>query len=81
MTESLSQIDGELRQNWYIVALEGEVFSFRPLRRIVYDIPYVVFRTRAGRIGVMRDQCLHRGAQLSLGKVEGEGVKLTTWEM
>lgn len=75
MSESLSRIDGELRQNWYIVALAREVFSARPLRRLVYDTPYVVFRTRSGRIWVMRDQCLHRGAQLSLGKIEGEGLR------
>lgn len=66
----LKKRDGHLINHWYILALEKEVPTDRPIRRTIYDINYVIFRNAKGEIGVMKDYCLHRGAQLSLGKID-----------
>ncbi|MCB0421108.1 MAG: aromatic ring-hydroxylating dioxygenase subunit alpha [Bdellovibrionales bacterium] len=64
--KSLKEADGQLRENWYILALEEELKD-KPIRREVYDKAYVIFRDENGRMQAFEDRCIHRGAQLSLG--------------
>jgi len=72
MKSQLREIDGFLVNNWYIVCLESEVPKNKPIQRIVYDRPYVIFRDSNGSPAVLLDSCPHRGAPLSKGKcVEG----------
>lgn len=54
---------------WHPVAYSDEVTD-RPLAVTLLDEPLVVFRTPAG-VSVARDLCHHRGAPLSLGRMEG----------
>lgn len=66
---SLIKEDGDLINHWYIIALESEVPKDKPIKRWIYEKPYVVFRNNEGSISVLLDKCLHRAAQLSEGKV------------
>lgn len=66
---SLTKEDGDIINNWYILCLESEVPQDKPIKRWIYELPYVVFRDEKGQIAVLLDKCIHRSAQLSLGKV------------
>lgn len=73
--KSLKECDGDLINHWYILALEKEVPAGRPIKRSLYDVPYVLFRDEKGQVAVLLDRCLHRGAQLSLGTVDQGQVR------
>jgi phenylpropionate dioxygenase-like ring-hydroxylating dioxygenase large terminal subunit len=66
---SLIQADGDLINHWYIIALDSEVPLDKPIKRWLYEKPYVLFRNTQGQVQVLLDKCIHRAAQLSLGKV------------
>jgi phenylpropionate dioxygenase-like ring-hydroxylating dioxygenase large terminal subunit len=68
--KSLRQIDGELIKHWYILALDREVPAKTPIRRVLYDRAYVLFRDSNGDVKVLLDRCPHRGSQLSEGKIQ-----------
>ncbi|MDZ4661912.1 MAG: aromatic ring-hydroxylating dioxygenase subunit alpha [Pseudomonadota bacterium] len=72
--KSLKEMDGDLINHWYVLALESEVKD-KPLRRTVYDTPYVIFRDETKKIRVFEDRCIHRGTQLSMGKCEKGGIR------
>jgi phenylpropionate dioxygenase-like ring-hydroxylating dioxygenase large terminal subunit len=59
-----------LARFWHPVAFSGAVRD-KPVAARVLDENLVVFRTSEG-ITVARDLCLHRGARLSLGAMEGD---------
>lgn len=65
--ESLRERDGQLINNWYIICLTSEVAK-KPIRRILYDKPYVIFRDENGALSCLEDRCLHRGTKLSEGQ-------------
>lgn len=73
--KSLHEVDGDLLNHWYILSLESEVPKDKPVRRFLYDTPYVLFRNEQGEVTALLDKCLHRGAQLSLGTVEKGTVR------
>lgn len=73
--KSLREIDGDLINHWYILALESEVPGDKPVRRFLYDTPYVLFRDQNGAVTALLDKCLHRGAQLSLGTVHNGSIQ------
>lgn len=62
-----------LRNEWYVVALAGELID-RPVARRILGEPLVLFRTASGKAVVLEDRCPHRGAALSLGAVEGDTI-------
>jgi len=72
MTETLSQKDGLIKENWYVACLSDEVKRGSVIQRIVYDQALAIFRTQSGKVSVLQDRCLHRSALLSLGEVRGE---------
>lgn len=73
--QSIREVDGDIVNHWYILALENEVPKDKPIKRILYDQAFVLFRNQQGEIGVMPDRCLHRGAQLSLGKIVDGSIR------
>lgn len=73
--QTLREVDGDLINHWYIACLEKEVPASAPIRREVYEIPYVIFRDQAGKVKVFVDQCIHRKAKLSLGKCENGNLR------
>ncbi len=60
-----------LREHWYVVALSSELTQ-EPISRQVLGEHVALFRSPAGRVVALADQCPHRGYPLSLGTVVGE---------
>ncbi|MTD55489.1 aromatic ring-hydroxylating dioxygenase subunit alpha [Amycolatopsis pithecellobii] len=58
---------------WYVAAWSDEVAE-TPFARRICDTPLVLFRRPDGSIAALRDECSHRGAPLSLGRVANDGT-------
>lgn len=54
---------------WYVACTPDEVQD-QPFARKICNIPLVLFRNQDNEIKALEDFCPHRGAALSLGKVE-----------
>lgn len=63
-----------LRQSWYVAARSGEV-TRQPLGRVLLDEPVVLFRKESGQTVALEDRCCHRHLPLSMGRVEGDGLR------
>jgi len=61
--------DGALINNWYVACLIRELKPKKPLQRVIYDSPFVLFRDSSGKAVCLPDRCLHRHAPLSKGVV------------
>jgi len=64
----LQMDDPKLTGEWFVVAWSREVIPGQPIARKLLGIEIVLWRS-AQAIHCWRDLCIHRGAQLSLGKV------------
>ena len=62
------------RNAWYVAAWSDEI-STKPLARRICNLPLVIFRGLDGTATALLDACVHRGAPLSLGTVEGRGIR------
>lgn len=63
-----------LRRYWQPVALASEVGDL-PLQIRALGEDLILFRTPAGRFGLMHPRCAHRGTSLLYGKVEERGIR------
>ena len=59
---------------WYPVAFSSEVAD-GPIGVKLLDERIVLYRTASGEVTAARDLCLHRGAPLSMGTVEGDVIR------
>src|ERR1044072_8946813 len=65
-----------LRRYWMPVACAGELTDEKPIKAVrLLGEDLVVFRDRAGRYGVVGEQCPHRSASLAFGRVDEEGIR------
>lgn len=64
-----------LRNYWYPVLQSEELPADRPVGFKVLGENLVAWRAGAGRVGVVRDRCPHRGVQLSLGRVLDDSLQ------
>ncbi|PZQ48197.1 MAG: hypothetical protein DI556_15365 [Rhodovulum sulfidophilum] len=62
-----------LRRFWNPIARSEEATT-TPLRRFMLGEQLVLWRGESGVVAVMKDLCIHRGAALSRGGVEGDGI-------
>jgi vanillate O-demethylase monooxygenase subunit len=60
-----------LRDHWYVAALSQEL-QRKPFSRQILGEHVALFRSAAGQVVALADQCPHRGYPLSLGTVVGE---------
>ena len=58
---------------WHPVALSGAVAGQAPLAVQLLEQPVVLWRDSEGAVLALADQCPHRGARLSLGRVTPQG--------
>jgi phenylpropionate dioxygenase-like ring-hydroxylating dioxygenase large terminal subunit len=59
---------------WYVAAWSHEV-TRAPVRRVICELPIVLYRTDAGTAVALADRCAHRGYPLSAGEVRGERIQ------
>jgi phenylpropionate dioxygenase-like ring-hydroxylating dioxygenase large terminal subunit len=62
------------RNQWYVAALSSEV-SRKVMTRQILDDHVVFFRTEDGTAVALADRCPHRGVPLSMGTVQGNGIR------
>ncbi|MBK8033302.1 MAG: aromatic ring-hydroxylating dioxygenase subunit alpha [Chloroflexi bacterium] len=63
--------DAVLLNEWHVVARSAELLPGQPLAARLLDEDIVLWRS-GDQVLAWQDLCIHRGAKLSLGKVEGE---------
>lgn len=71
MTLLVGNLHPEFRAFWHPVAWSYEVTD-RPFAATLLGEPLVVVRRRNGEVAAFVDQCPHRGAPLSLGRLEND---------
>jgi phthalate 4,5-dioxygenase len=65
-----------LRQYWMPIATSDEVITDgAPLDVEILGEHYVAFRNSKGEVGILAEQCCHRGVSLVLGRVEDCGLR------
>jgi phenylpropionate dioxygenase-like ring-hydroxylating dioxygenase large terminal subunit len=71
MTSLVGNVHPEFRAFWHPVAWSHEVADV-PVAVTLLGEPLVVVRHPSGAVAAFVDECPHRGAPLSLGRLEGE---------
>src|SRR5882672_2733036 len=66
-----------MRRYWHPVCMSSQLPArdSAPLRVRLLGEDYVAFRDSDGKIGVLEELCMHRGASLALGRVEEGGIR------
>lgn len=58
---------------WYAAGFIHEITT-QPIRRVLFDLPLVLYRTESGEAVALSDVCPHRRAPLHLGRVIGNDI-------
>ncbi|MDO9435692.1 Rieske 2Fe-2S domain-containing protein [Hydrogenophaga sp.] len=66
-----------MRRYWHPVCTSAQLATpdAPPLRVRLLGEDYVAFRDSEGRVGMLDELCMHRGASLALGRVEEGGLR------
>ncbi len=64
-----------LKNVWYVAAWDHELIDGAKLARTLLEKPVLIFRGESGKIVALEDRCCHRGAPLSMGRIEGDCVR------
>ena len=65
-----------LRRYWHPIAAAAELTDEKPIKAIkILGESLVVYRDKAGKYGVVAEQCPHRLASLAYGSVDQEGIR------
>jgi len=66
-----------MRRYWHPICTSAELPTpdCDPLRTRLLGETFVVFRDSHGRVGVIDELCMHRGASMALGRVEDGGIR------
>jgi 5,5'-dehydrodivanillate O-demethylase oxygenase subunit len=68
-------LGGLLRRYWYPIAVASSLES-EPIQRVrLMGEDLVLFKDDSGRLGLIADRCPHRGASLSYGFTERDGIR------
>ena len=75
MNRERGDVDMFVRNCWYVAAWEYELPDNRPIGRQIVGEPVVLYRSPDGAIVALEDRCAHRHAPLSMGRIEGAGLR------
>ncbi|MCG3190240.1 MAG: Toluene-4-sulfonate monooxygenase system iron-sulfur subunit TsaM1 [Burkholderiaceae bacterium] len=64
-----------LKNCWYVAAWDHELIDGRKLARTILEKPVVLYKGESGQVVALDDRCCHRGAPLSMGRVEGDDIR------
>tara|TARA_B100000497_G_scaffold2384_1_gene2743 strand:+ start:6471 stop:7514 length:1044 start_codon:yes stop_codon:yes gene_type:complete len=62
--------EGLLKNYWYAAGTSSEVNGNKPTKRIIFNIPIVLWRASDNKLSALLDRCAHRNAPLSEGRVK-----------
>ena len=75
MTTGVQQVQvPRIKKAWYILCSSKEL-KHKPLRKVLWDTPIVLFRDTSGAAGALLDGCPHRNVPLSEGRVVGNHLQ------
>ena len=60
---------------WYVAAWDHELIDGAKLARTILEKPVLIYKGESGRVVALDDRCCHRGAPLSMGRIEGDCVR------
>jgi len=60
---------------WYVAAWDHELIDDTKLARTILEKPVVLYRGESGKYVALDDRCCHRGAPLSMGRIEGDCIR------
>ncbi len=60
---------------WYVAAWDHELIDGNKLARTILEKPMVLYQGDSGKIVALDDRCCHRGAPLSMGRLEGDSIR------
>jgi nitrite reductase/ring-hydroxylating ferredoxin subunit len=64
-----------VRNAWYVAEWSVNVPVGKPFGTTILGEPIVIFRKPDGGLAAMANRCVHRGAPLSLGRCEADGLR------
>jgi len=64
-----------LRNCWYVAAWDYELIDGAMLARTILEEKLVLYRGESGQVVALDNRCCHRGAKLSSGRIEGDGLR------
>lgn len=64
-----------IKNLWYVAAWSHELDTTSPIGRMLIGEPIVLYRKTDGTVVALEDRCPHRHAPLSLGRIEGDGIR------
>jgi phenylpropionate dioxygenase-like ring-hydroxylating dioxygenase large terminal subunit len=64
-----------LKNCWYVAAWDSELIDGAKLARTLLERPIVIYRGESGKVVTLDDRCCHRGAPLSMGRIEGDCIR------
>ena len=59
----------------YAAAWTHEIEEGAKLDRVYLEQPIVIYRGESGKLIALDNRCCHRGAPLSLGRIEGDCIR------
>ena len=60
---------------WYVAAWDHELIDGKKLARTILEKPIVLYQGETGKYVALDDRCCHRGAPLSMGRIEGDDIR------
>ncbi len=69
---------GDVMRRYWVPACTSQQLPHAdsdPLRVRLFGENYIAFRDSNGKVGVLDELCMHRGASLALGRVEDCGIR------
>lgn len=64
-----------LKNCWYVAAWDFELIDSKKLARTILEKPVLLYKGESGKIVALDDRCCHRGAPLSMGRIEGDDIR------
>lgn len=64
-----------LKNCWYMAAWDYELIDGKMVARTLLEESVLLFKGESGAVVALENRCCHRGAPLSLGRIEGDCVR------
>jgi hypothetical protein len=63
------QLKDQVSYHWYVIGRVNQFTANRPYKKTIWDKNYVVWKNKQNEFSAIENECSHRGAELSGGKI------------